>query len=98
MKNKEHKTTQKERNIIETYFFYWKKYGARELCDVYGRFSKKKADSFKKIRKQCEAVKGEKLTVCSHSPNFYTCGYTYTENGREYLAYFTHKNAYKIAL
>ena len=96
MKNKEKKITKKELGIIQTYFYYLRRYGVRTLSDVYQTCSRKKRESYNRIFWECHDRRGKQLTVCGHNCMMYSCGYIVERNGKKTLYYHTARNAYKI--
>ena len=91
--------TKKELALYENYKNSIKRYGLRDLMDVYRTCSNEKKEAWKEIKEECAQRNGGGLTiVCKCTSNF-SCGYTYRgENGEERLRYETYMNSYDFAV
>lgn len=64
---------------------------ARELRDVYGRWSSAKQAAYKNCLQACQDHGGDGFRIISANTSFFTVGYTYDdENGKKHFVYITH--------
>lgn len=68
------------------------------LDEVYGRYSKAKADAWEECLAWCEADGGKEFHIGSHNCTTFTCAWTYTdkETGHRIIRVETAKNSYKV--
>ena len=62
---------------------------ATSLNQVYGKYSKKKADAFDYCRKLCSDLGGEDIRILSSNGWAFTVGFTFVKDGKKMFAYIT---------
>ncbi len=89
--------TKKAEELI--YDFNHKHYKGTTLYDVYGRCSKAKVESWEKIRRTCDELKGWDLHITGASCHQYSCMYAfYNESGNIVLRKETSCNTYDLEM
>ena len=89
--------TKKAEELI--YDFNHKHYKGTSLYDVYGRCSKAKVESWEKIRRTCDELKGWDLHITGASAHTYSCMYAFkNDDGNIVLRKETHANTYDLIL
>lgn len=69
------------------------------LYDAYGSFSRKKMESWEKIRRTCEELNGWNLHITGASSHQYSCMYAFkNEDGNIVLRKETSVNTYDLIL
>lgn len=92
-------TTKQAQQFISNYNYYIEKYGEREsIYSIYERPSQKKFNANEYCKQLKKELNGVKYCLLGHNSDFFSVGFKFEENGKQYLAYITHANNYKIAL
>ncbi|MBO7696998.1 MAG: hypothetical protein J6T10_30580 [Methanobrevibacter sp.] len=80
------------------FYYAWLRSEKRILEQVYSRYSTAKADSFKRCVEDCAEINGHRFRIISHNCNFYTVGYVYELNGKNFLRVQTAYNTYDFEI
>ena len=81
--------TTNNKNIKNKYNEY-KRSDARQLWDVYGKFSNEKIKAFDYCVDLCKKYNGVDLKIISYNTFAFSCGFTYTnDDGRKMFVYIT---------
>lgn len=89
--------TKKAEELIHD--FNHRYYKGETLYEVYGRCSKAKVDSWEKIRRTCEELRGWNLHITGASSHQYSCMYAfYNEKGNVVLRKETSCNTYDLEM
>ena len=86
--------TKRDKAIVEAY----KASNKGNLWFAYKSFSKAKAEAWDYCEALCKEKNGEDLKVISANTSFFTAGFLFEEEGRDYLMYITASDDRAIAL
>lgn len=86
--------TKKEKGFIASYNYYSS--NPKRIRDCYVNPSGAKIAAEERIIREMVSRDGRGYTVCGTSCDFFSAGYIFQKDGKEYLCYHTHSRTYTI--
>lgn len=92
------KLTQKQLDIYASYKYFTRRHGCRDIWEAYNRPSEAKCRAYRHITALCERLNGWGNAVCGASCYHFSQGFLYKQDGKTWLHYETHANAWDFPI
>lgn len=92
------KNTKKAQGFINSYEYYNKKSSSYDIETFYQRPSYNKIKAWDECKKLCNEHNGKGLCITGGNSSYFSAGFTFCQDDKNYLCYITYANNYCIEL